>query len=90
MNTGQATLNSSTPTLILSLIDRRDIVMLCATADCYIGGSGVTASTGLLLKAGVDVPIAPGDPGYSTSQGAVYGITASGASTVSWEEMNNN
>jgi hypothetical protein len=89
MITGQATLNSSTATAILTVSDKRDMVMLCATADCYVGPSGVTASNGLLLKAGVETPVMPGDPSYASTPGTLYGITATGSAVVTWADMAN-
>ncbi len=51
-------------------------VMLQGSADFYLGGPAVTSSTGILIPAGT---IANLTTFYGTN---IYGITASGTSTV--------
>lgn len=89
MITGQATLNSATPTAICTLVDKRDILTINSTADCFVGGAAVTALTGLLVKAGIPLYLSCGDPAYAATAGTLYGITATGAATVSFLDMAN-
>jgi hypothetical protein len=49
-----------------------------ATVDVFLGGSGVTSSTGLKLKAGATTPLLV--PMYAGE--SVYGITAASTATV--------
>jgi hypothetical protein len=76
MKYNQKTISSDVPYPIVPAEPARVACLIVATADFFLGDSAVTAITGLLVKAGIPYPI--------ESCGAIYGITASGPSTVSF------
>lgn len=89
MTTGQASLTTAA-SKITTVSDRRSILCLVPTADCFVGAtSAVTATTGHRLVANIPNYISPGTPGYAsdTTAGDVYGVTASGTATVTFVEM---
>jgi hypothetical protein len=79
---GQASIGT-TQVLIASAYSGRLglLIVQHGTVDVYLGTTGVTSSTGVLL---------PGIKGAAISiptTAAVYGITASGSQTISWMEL---
>lgn len=82
--TGQSTLGTTAVQVAAARTGRRSITIVNhSTTDVYIGGSGVTATTGTLLL---------GTKGASItleSTGAIYGITTAGTPTVSFMEEYN-
>lgn len=80
-NTGQATVGTSATLIAAARPGRKDIVIINhSTVDVYVGGAGVTTSTGALLigvkGAGLTI----------TTEGPVYGIVGSGTEPVSYVE----
>ena len=58
MTTGQVTLNTSTPTLIVDVEPNRFNCIMNSTAQCFIGNSNaVTATTGFLVQTTVNTKI---------------------------------
>lgn len=88
MNYGQATIGTS-PTPIVNLADRRDIVLLLSTGTIFIGDASVTVNTGCPIPANLPIYLSPGNPEYLAAQGTLYGIVASGTVTAGWLEMSN-
>lgn len=80
-STGQVALASTATQIVSSRSTRRSITIInLSTTDMYIGGSGVTTSTGQLLL---------GVKGAAITMevvGAIYGIVATGTPSVSFEE----
>lgn len=80
-STGQVALASTATQIVSSRSTRRSITIVnLSTTDMYIGGSGVTTSTGQLLL---------GTKGAAITMevvGAIYGIVATGTPSVSFEE----
>lgn len=80
-STGQVSLASTATQIVSSRSTRRSITIVnLSTTDMYIGGSGVTTSTGQLLL---------GTKGAAITMevvGAIYGIVATGTPSVSFEE----
>lgn len=81
MNTGQVTV-ANTATLIIAANSNRKRLVLVNTGNTtmFFGGSTVTAATGQMFLGTPGYPL----PIYFT--GAVYGITASGTSVISYQE----
>jgi hypothetical protein len=80
-NTGQVSVGSSATEIIASNSSRISVVVVNnGTTNIFLGGSGVTATTGQML-----VGIA-GYPMRIRSSAAVYGITSTGSQTVSYLE----
>jgi hypothetical protein len=77
MNVNQVSVGTSA-TPIVAANPGRSCCLITPTADVYIGGSSVTTSSGHLVKANTTVP-------YETT-GAIYGIVASGTSTVTYAD----
>lgn len=81
MATGQVAINSTTAQQIVPLRSRNFVFLVqCATNDVWIGDASVTSSTGVLLAGsrGTSLTWPAGE--------ALYGITTSGAGTVSFME----
>jgi hypothetical protein len=80
--TGQISVASSATQIVPARAGRKEVTIVNhATTAVYIGGSGVTAATGLFL-AGVQ-----GQGITVTGAAAIYAITASGSETVSFLEV---
>jgi len=80
--TGQVSIASSATQIVAARAGRKEVTIVNhATTAVYIGGSGVTATTGLLL-AGVQ-----GQGITVTGAAAIYAIAASGSETVSFLEV---
>lgn len=76
--TGQAALSTSAAQVLAANTARRSVVITNhdASISVYVGATGVTTSTGLLIKAGAAVTI--------NSTAAIFAIAASGTPTVSY------
>jgi len=57
-----------------------DGVLVSASAACFVGGAGVTASTGFPLTAGVPVTL----PTSGAEPLELYAVTSTGTATVSY------
>jgi len=80
--TGQVSVTASATQVVAARAGRKEVTIVNhATTAVYIGGSGVTAATGLLL-AGVQ-----GQGITVTGGAAIYAIAASGSETVSFLEV---
>jgi len=80
VETGQVTV-TNVPTLIVAARSRNFVGgVQCGTVDVWLGGSTVTPTTGLLML-GVR-----GTPFNWQGSEAIYGVTASGSSVVSYAE----
>ena len=80
--TGQVSVASLATQIVPARAGRKEVTIVNhATTAVYIGGSGITATTGLLL-AGVQ-----GEGITITGGAAIYAITASGSETVSFLEV---
>ena len=81
--TGQVALNSSTSTQIVAALTTRHSVLirnLDASVNVYVGKSGVTTATGMLLK--------PGDSIVVNSGVLIHAISASATPTVAFLSEN--
>jgi hypothetical protein len=78
MTTNQVIVTTSA-TQIVAANAGRSVCLITPVGDVYLGASGVAAWTGFLAKAGISYPI--------ESQSAIYGITASGSSVVTYMDM---
>ena len=82
--TGQASVTSSASAVVASRTGaagtgRADVTIFnSGTNTVFLGASGVTSSTGIHLLAGANITL--------TTQSAIYAITASGSSTISYVE----
>lgn len=76
MKYSQVAISSDKPYFIVPAQSNRAACLIVCTADFFLGDAAATATTGLLVKAGIPYPI--------ESCGSIYGITASGSSTVSY------
>lgn len=76
--TGQAALSTTAAQVIAANTARHTVLVRNndASISIYVGASGVTSATGLLLKAGESVEI--------TTTAAVFAVSASGTPTVSY------
>lgn len=83
---GQATLNSSTATVLAAAIPGgaprvgNTLIVKNPTASgivVYVGAAGVTSSTGYVLEAGTSTP-----PIFVDDPSRVYAISASGTPTI--------
>jgi hypothetical protein len=84
MNVGQVSIGTTATQILAANANRmRLLVTNLGTTDVYLGGSGVTSSTGHLLKGIAGYPVA------LRFTGAVYGITASGSQSVTYAEETN-
>ncbi|MBO0880945.1 MAG: hypothetical protein J2P17_11500, partial [Mycobacterium sp.] len=79
--TGQVSVGS-TATLVASIgsVPENDGVLVNSSAAAYIGGPGVTASTGFPVAANTPVRV----PTTGAEPLALYAITSSGTATVSY------
>jgi hypothetical protein len=72
----------TTATLICTVgsVPENDGLLINASAACFVGGPGVTATTGFPVPASTQtqVPVTGAEPL------ALYGVTSSGTSTVSY------
>lgn len=77
---GNTACTTSATLIVAANYERKGILIKAIDGGVYLGGSGVTSSTGFYLASGETLS--------STSfLGAVYGITASGTTnTRHWEE----
>lgn len=80
LDTGQAQLNTTSPTLIVSARESRVKLKLAFGSGILIGPSGFSASTGFLLNSGNS-----GETELETGD-AVYGLATSGTPTVQFLE----
>jgi len=80
--TGQVSVGATATAIAAARAGRHQITVTNdSTTDVFLGGLGVTASTGVML---------PGTKGASVTlpfTGALYGIVASGTETVSFTEL---
>jgi len=80
MDTGQVTVTTS-PTLIVAARSRNYVGLVQGSQnDVWIGGPAVSPSTGVLLTG------SKGTPFNWTGSDALYGVTGTGTSTVSYTE----
>ena len=78
--TSQATCDATVDLLVAARPQRREVILRNHTgADAYVGPSGVSTSTGLL--------VAQGDALTLATTAAVYGVTVSGTATFSVMEV---
>lgn len=81
INTGQVSVANTATLIIAARTARMDaLIVNSGTTDVFIGGSGVTTTTGTLLK-GI-----PGAALAVNSKAAIYGVVASSTQTVSFLE----
>lgn len=81
LNTGQVAVGPSATLVLAANPSRRRLVITnTSTVAVYVGGSGVTTSTGQYM-AGI-----PGFPLVIYHTGAVYAVSSSGTQTVSYQE----
>lgn len=78
--TGQVSVTTSATLIAAANADRKELVITntSSTVDMYIGPSGVTTSTGLLLP--------PLSSRVTQNRGAYYGVSSSGTIVASYEE----
>ena len=80
-NTGQVSITSTATQIIAANNNRmRLLITNLGTTALYLGGSGVTTATGLLVPGVVGYPVA------IRSTAAVYAITASASQSISFLE----
>ncbi len=81
LQTGQVSVGT-TATLVCTVggVPDNDGVLLSASAACFIGGEGVTASTGFAVPASTPVTV----PTTGAEPVEVYAITSTGSATVSY------
>jgi hypothetical protein len=81
LKTGQVSVGT-TATLVCTLggVPDADGVLINSSAAAFIGGSGVTASTGFPVAANTPVTV----PTTGAESVAVYAVVSSGSATVSY------
>ncbi|WP_236595411.1 hypothetical protein [Mycobacterium paraintracellulare] len=81
LQTGQVSVGT-TATLVCSVgaVPDSDGVLINSSAAAFIGGAGVTASTGFPIAANTPTLV----PTTGAEPVAVYGITSSGTATISF------
>lgn len=78
MQTGQVSV-TGTIIQIIGANPSRSVCWIIGTGDFFFGPSGVTASTGMLVKSGVPFPV--------DSLSSIFGITSGGSITVSYVDI---
>lgn len=80
LSAGNTACTTSATSILAANYERKGLLIKAIDGAVYLGGSGVTTSTGFLLNSGESLS-------SSAFLGAVYGITASGTTNVRyWEE----
>jgi hypothetical protein len=72
----------TTATLIATVgaVPENDGILINASAACFVGPPGVTATTGFAVQPNVPTPV----PTTGAESLTLYGITSTGTSTVSY------
>jgi hypothetical protein len=83
LSTGQSPVTTTAAVIVPYDLAGSDVIIRNTGATTvYIGGPGVTPSTGYPLMAS-DAPLQP-----LPVNDAIWGVTASGSSTIAWVESN--